>query len=60
MNYAVFEFLDKIRPGEYPLEFLVGVCAPSSPNRDPSLDQKMPFFTSVSYLASKIHTCFQT
>ena len=39
MNYAVFEFLDEIRPGRYSTEFLVGVCAPSSPNRDSILDQ---------------------
>ena len=38
MNYAVFEFLDEIRPGGYSLEFLVGVCAPSSSNPDPILD----------------------
>ena len=40
MNYAVFEFLLEIRPGRYSLEFLVGVCAPSSPNPDPILDKK--------------------
>ena len=40
MNYAVFEFLDEIRPGRYSLEFLVGVCAPSSPNLNPILDKK--------------------
>ena len=39
MNYAFFEFLDEIRRGRYSLEFLVGVCAPSSPNRDSILDQ---------------------
>ena len=37
MNYAVFEFLYEIRAGGYSLEFLVGVCAPSSPNPDPIL-----------------------
>ena len=41
MNYAVFEILDEIRPGEYSLEFLVGVCEPSSPNRDPILRVSM-------------------
>ena len=44
MNYAVFEFLDEIRPGGYSLEFLVGVRAPGSPNRDPILDQKNVIF----------------
>ena len=44
MNYAVFEILDEIRPGGYSLEFLVGVCAPSSPNPDPILDQKNVIF----------------
>ena len=38
MNFAVFEFLDEIRHRRYPFEFLVGVCAPSFPNRDPILD----------------------
>ena len=60
MDYAVFEFLVEISPGRYSLEFLVGVCTPSSPNPDPILYQKISFFTPVSYLASKIHTCFQT
>ena len=44
MNYAVFDFLDEIRPGRYSLEFLVGVCEPSSPNRDPILDQRNVIF----------------
>ena len=44
MNYAVFEFLVEIRPARYFLEFLVGVCAPSSPNPDPILDQKIVIF----------------
>ena len=38
MNYAVFDFLDEIRPGRYSLEFLVGVCVLSSQNPDPILD----------------------
>ena len=44
MNYAVFEFLDVNQARGYSLEFLVGVCAPSSPNPDPILEQKMSFF----------------
>ena len=45
MNYAVFEFLDEIRPGSgYSLEFLVGVCAPSSPNPNPILGPKNVIF----------------
>ena len=38
MNYAVFEFLGEIRPRGYSLEFLMGVCVPSSQNPDPNLD----------------------
>ena len=47
MNYAVFEFLDEIRPGRYSLEFLVGVgaCAPSSPSRDPTVRPKKCHFS---------------
>ena len=44
MNYAVFEFLDEIRPGRYSLEFFVGVCTPGSPNGDPILDQRNVIF----------------
>ena len=44
MNYAVFEFLDEIRPGRYSTEFLVGVCAPSSPNPNPILGPKNVIF----------------
>ena len=49
MDSAVFEFLVEIRPGRYSLEFLVGVCAPSSPNPDPILDQKI-------YFSHRFHT----
>ena len=45
MNYAVFEYLVEIKPGRYSLEFLVGVCAPSSPNPDAILDQRNVIFS---------------
>jgi len=37
-----------------------GGVPPASPNPDPISDQKMPFPTPFSDLASKIHTRFQT
>jgi len=37
-----------------------GGVPPASPNPDPISDQKLPFSTPFSDLASKIHTRFQT
>ena len=46
--------------GEVLLGIFDGGVPPASPNPDPIPDQKMPFSTPATDLASKIHTRFQT